>query len=466
MAGVEIFLPFFSFFQFIIHACKSIAMSVTFTKESSGSEYDRRKFLGQVGKSALLLSVLADFHSTSTFAQSSKATLKKFTGDETVPVPRKQLNAPSEKQEGDYPSPLRPEKRIGYAIVGLGNLSLGQILPAFGNCKHAKPVALVSGDPEKAAKVATQYGIAEKNIYNYENFDSIAQNKEVDVVYVVLPNSMHHEYTIRAAKAGKHVLCEKPMANSVKECEEMIAACNSAGKKLMVAYRIQYEPHHKKAMEFTREKKYGFARVIESYNGQNIGDPKQWRLNKALSGGGAMVDIGIYCLNTCRYLLGEEPVSVLATTYSTPGDDRFKEVEETVMFQLQFPSGTQVNCTSSYGAHLSRRYRVLADKGGWFQMDPAFDYKGLKMEIAEAKGKEEWKYSPMIEEKNQFALEMDHLAKCIMDDKKPFTPGEEGLQDYRIIEAIYQSARENRKVELQKYSGMDVFRGTKPKEED
>jgi predicted dehydrogenase len=432
-----------------------------------GTMYDRRKFLGQIGKSAILLSVISEFHSSSAaFAQAPVASIKKFTGDETIPVPRKQLNAPTEKQEGDYPSPMNPGKRIGYAIVGLGNLSLGQLMPAFGHCKYSKPVALVSGDPEKAAKVASQYGIPEKNIYDYKNFDSIASNSDIDVVYVVLPNSMHHDFTIRAAKAGKHVLCEKPMANSVKECEEMIAACKEAKRKLMVAYRIQYEPHNMQAMKWVREKKYGEAKIIESYNGQNIGDPKQWRLNKELSGGGAMVDIGIYCLNTSRFLLGEEPVSVLASTYSTPGDERFKEVEETVTFQLQFPSGAIVNATSSYGAHLSRRYRVLADKGGWFGLDPSFDYKGLHMEVSEAKEKVEWKHEPKMEEKNQFALEMDHLSMCIINDKTPFTPGEEGLQDYRIIEAIYQSARENRRVDLQKFSGKDLFRGTKPKEEE
>jgi predicted dehydrogenase len=436
------------------------------TGHSSGSEnYDRRKFFGTVGKSVVLLAVLNEFKSCSAaFAQTPVA--MKYSTDDTVPVPRKQLNDPTEKPEPEYPAPLNPEKRIGFAIVGLGNLALGQVLPAFGRCKLAKPVALVSGDPAKAAKVAGQYGIPQKNIYDYKNFDSISENSEIDVVYIILPNGMHHEFTIRAAKAGKHVLCEKPMANSVKECEEMIAACKAANKKLMIGYRIQYEPHHKLAMKYTREKEFGEVKIIESYNGQHIGDPKQWRLNKQLAGGGAMVDIGIYCLNTTRYLLGEEPVSVQASVYSTPGNEKFKEVEETVFFQLEFPGGAWLNATTSYGAHLSRRYRALADKGGWFQMDPAFDYKGLKMEVSQVKEKQEWKNNPQVEEKDQFALEMDHMAFCVMNDKTPFTPGEEGLQDYRIIEAIYQSAKENRKVALQKFPGTDVFRGTKPKDEE
>jgi predicted dehydrogenase len=421
----------------------------------------RRSFLGRTGAGLLAASAIGNL----AYAADETGSRKDPEIDPT-PVPRKPLNASTEKQTGEYFTPMNPEKRIGYAIVGLGNLTLGEIMPAFGQCKYSKPVALVSGDAKKAAKVADQYGINPKNTYNYKNFDKIKDNKEIDIVYIVLPNSLHHEFTIRAAKAGKHVLCEKPMANSVKECEEMIAASKQANRKLMVAYRIQYEPHNRQAKEWVRDKKYGNIKLIESVNAQNIGDPTQWRLKKALSGGGSLPDIGIYCINTCRFLTGEEPDAVTASIFTTPNDIRFKEVEETVMFRLHFPSGIIANCTASYGVHMNRRYRVYGDKGVWFGLDPAFDYKGQKIEVSKAEGKMEWKQHPMLDEKNQFALEMDHLSQCIINDKQPYTPGEEGLQDQKIIEAIYTAAQEGKLVPLEKHTNKkDLFRGPEPKDE-
>jgi predicted dehydrogenase len=424
----------------------------------------RRNFLTRTGISLLSASAIGSYLYAAEPAEEYSLPYK-LTPADLTPVPRKPLHAATEPQEGDYFTPVHPKKRIGFALVGLGNLTLGELMPAFGSCKYAKPVALVSGDAKKAARVAEQYGIDPKNIYNYKNFDRIRENKEIDAVYIVLPNSMHHEFTIRAAKAGKHVLCEKPMANSVKECEEMIAACKQAGKKLMVAYRIQYEPNNRMVKEWIRNKKYGNTKLIETINSQNIGDPGQWRLNKALSGGGALPDIGIYCLNTCRFLTGEEPEAVLASVYSTPNDERFREVEETVMFQLFFPSGIRANCTTSYGVHRARHYTVYGDKGAWFGMNPAFDYHGVQTEVARTEGKIEWKQQPRVSEKNQFALEMDHMALSILNDTQPYTPGEEGLQDCRIIEAIYASAREGKIVQLPRHTQKDVFRGTEPKDE-
>jgi len=236
---------------------------------------------------------------------------------------------------------------LGFALVGLGRLTLEEILPAFAEAKRCKPVALVSGSPDKAATVARQYGINPKNIYSYQNYDTIRNNPEVDIIYIVLPNSMHAEYTVRGAKAGKHILCEKPMATSVKECQQMIDACKQANKKLMIAYRIQYEPYNRAMMQMVRSKELGVVRTIEADNGQNQDDPNQWRLKKALSGGGCLPNVGIYCLNTSRFLTGEEPIEISAMTYSTPGDPRFREVEESVNFLMRFPSGILVNCSSS-----------------------------------------------------------------------------------------------------------------------
>src|SRR5688500_9216573 len=175
------------------------------------------------------------------------------------------------------------QKKVGYAIVGLGRFGAGQLLRSLPECKLAYPAALVSGSPDKAKELAGKYGVKESSIYSYENFDKVADNPDVDVVYVVLPNSMHHEYTIRAAKAGKHVLCEKPMANTVKECEEMIAACKAADKKLMIGYRLRYEPTHMRAIEMVQKKEFGRPRVIESVHSFNI-NPGEWRTDKKLAG--------------------------------------------------------------------------------------------------------------------------------------------------------------------------------------
>ena len=377
------------------------------------------------------------------------------------------LEDKSEKQKSAAPAPLNPAERIGYAVVGLGNLSLTEILPAFGQCKYSKPVALVSGEMDKARMIADQYGIDQNNIYSYDDYDAIADNEQIKVVYIALPNNLHVEYTVRGAVAGKHVLCEKPMANSVDECKEMIAACKKANRKLMIGYRIQYEPNNRQIMKWIRDEEYGKVKIIESYNGQNMSKDSggKSRLKKNLAGGGALVDIGIYCLNTIRFLTGEEPTSILATTHSTPNDERFKEVEESVLFQMIFPSGILANCASSYGAHHSRRYRCYTDNGTWMGMDLAFDYKGLHMEVSYADEKMERTEHPYIGEKNHFALEMDHLALCIMDNAEPYTPGEEGMQDQKIMDAIYESAKEERVVKLKEVKGKDAFRGTPPADE-
>jgi predicted dehydrogenase len=414
---------------------------------------DRRNFLIASGKSLLTASVLGTYFSDPAYPQALQTQIPQ------KPLKLTALDAPSEKETAPLPTPIEPRKRIGYALVGLGHLTLEELLPAFASCKYSKPVALVSGDPGKAATVAAQYGIDSNHIYNYQNYDEIKNNPAIDVVYIVLPNSMHEEFTIRAARAGKHVLCEKPMATTVSAAERMVEACKTARKKLMVAYRIQYEPHNRKVQEWVRNEKFGKVRLIESVNAQNIGDPGQWRLKKSLSGGGALPDIGIYCLNTIRFLLGEEPEAVTASLYRTSGDPRFREVEEAVLFQLFFPGGAIANCSSSYSVHESRRYRCYADKGGWMGMDPAFSYQGLRQEASKAEGEMEIRQEVFIGDKNQFALEIDHMSQCILNDKRPYTPGEEGLQDLKIIEAIYKSAETGKRTQLETFREKDVFRG-------
>src|SRR5437762_11689670 len=339
--------------------------------------------------------------------------------------------------------PDPPGKKLGWAIVGLGSLSINQILPAFAKCEKSKVVAFVSGHPDKANKLSLRYGVNKKNIYNYQNYDSIKDNPDVDVIYIVLPNGMHAEYTVRGLQAGKHVLCEKPMANTPAECQQMVDAGRKAGRKLMVAYRCRYEPYNREAIRIARSHELGATKVILADHGFNIGDPTQWRLKKDLAGGGSLMDIGIYSLQAARYLSGEEPNEVNAVMYNTPGDPRFKEVEETINFQLRFPSGVLANCTSSYGYAGQNHYRVVGTEG-WLELDPATSYRGLRMRVHRANVTEERE----LPVRDHFALEMDHLSECVMENREPLTPGEEGLRDLKVMMAIYEAAKTGKTVKL------------------
>jgi predicted dehydrogenase len=369
------------------------------------------------------------------------------------------LHASTEASEQTLGPFDRPSERIGFAIVGLGHLSLGQILPAFGKSKHCRPVALASGDREKARKIAAQYGIRESSIYDYESYEDIGRNPEVQVIYIVLPNSMHAEYVIRGARSGKHILCEKPMATTSADCERMIAACKAANVKLMIAYRQQYEPLNKAIVKMVRDRKLGALRSMIASNAQNQGDPSQWRQKLALSGGGCLPDVGIYCLNAARFLSGEEPSEVWASLHQPKDDPRFREVEETCSFVAKFPSGLIASCSSGYGAHRSQFMRLEGDLG-WAELNPAFGYTGLRFRASTVQDGHDVISEPSIEAEDQFAIEMDHMAFCVQNNLQPHTPGEEGLQDQRIIEAIYQSARTGKSVSLATAQG--AIRGPEP----
>ena len=351
--------------------------------------------------------------------------------------------------------PLPQDQRVGFALVGLGRLTQGQLLPAFRVSKKAKLTGLVSGDPAKAQKLAQENGVRTESIYDYKNFDRIRDNRDVQVVYVVLPNSMHAQFTERSARAGKHVLCEKPMEVSSMKCQQMIDACRKAKVKLMIAYRIQYEPMNRAMRRMVREKIFGPVTYIESDNGQRV-EKMEWRLSKALSGSGAVGDVGIYCINTIRFLLGEEPMEVFARTFRPSGDPRFKEVDATIIWQMRFASGVLANCMCSFDTYDTKSYRAVAERGT-FGMDPSFPYHGLKMFA-----KPEQPPLPRIAESDQFAKELDHMANCVINGRQPYTPGEEGLQDQRIIEAIFESARTTRAVTLPRFNKLDPFRGPPP----
>jgi predicted dehydrogenase len=378
--------------------------------DSLAREITRRGFLVKVGQGLAAANVAGTFIPTTTAQQ-------------LVPDP--------------------PGKKLGWAIVGLGSLSINEILPGFAKCEKSKVVALVSGHPDKANKLALRYGVNQEYIYNYQNYDSIKDNQEVDIIYIVLPNGMHAEYTVRGLQAGKHVLTEKPMANTPAQCQQMIDAARKADRRLMVAYRCRYEPYNREAIRIARSGELGPIKVILADAGFNIGDPNQWRLNKELAGGGSLMDIGIYALQAARYLSGEEPTEVNAAISTTPNDPRFKEVEETINFQLRFPSGVLANCSSSYGYAGQNRYRVVGTTG-WLEMDPATVYSGLRMKVHHGNVTEERE----LPARDHFALEMDHLSTCVLENREPLTPGEEGLRDLRIMMTIYEAARTGRTVKL------------------
>jgi predicted dehydrogenase len=358
------------------------------------------------------------------------------------------------------PAPLPPEQRVGFAIVGLGRLALEEILPAFGKSMKAKPVALVSGTPEKLETVAAQYGIKPESCYSYENFDRIRDNSEVKVVYIVLPNAMHRGYCERAAKAGKHVLTEKPMSVTSADGQAMVEACNAVGVKLMVAYRIQYEPYNRQAMQFVREHKYGRLLAYHGINTQTVAEDGhlQWRHKKLMAGGGSLFDIGLYCLNTARFITGEEPTEIFATTYSPPNDPRFAEVEETVSFMLRFPSNTIANCFTSYGGRDDKHQRMNLQTAA-IDMPNCYQYIGQRMTVTARAGNATSNDELVLEAKNQFAQEIDHMADCVLTGRRPYTPGEEGVQDHKLMEAIYESARSGKPVSLPPTAGLDAFRG-------
>lgn len=334
------------------------------------------------------------------------------------------------------------EKKLGWALVGLGSLSTHQLAPAFAKTKHCKLAAIVTGTPAKAEEWKKTYSIPDTHVYNYETFDKIAANPDVDVIYVVLPNSMHEEFVVRGAKAGKHVFCEKPMANTADECRRMIAAMKDAGKMLGVGYRCQFEPHHRECIRLAREKTFGDLKFIEAGFGFQIGDPTQWRLRKKLAGGGAIMDVGVYALQACRYLTGEEPVEITAQETKTD-PVKFAEVDETVSWSMKFPSGVMTSVMTTYAFNGSNFYTAIC-QGGRFGMEPAYSYDGLKAWTSKPEVKIEFPAT------DHFATEMDAFAEAILA-KKPFAPsGEEGLRDLLAVEAIYRSIREGKAVKVEK----------------
>jgi len=322
------------------------------------------------------------------------------------------------------------QKKVGVALVGLGYYSTDVLAPALQETKTAYLAGIVTGTPAKEKIWMEKYGIPQENVYNYENFDEISSNPDIGIVYVVLPNAMHKAYTIRAAKAGKHVICEKPMALNAQECREMIQACEQEGVTLSIGYRMQFEPHTREVMRLGQEKVFGQVLHISCGAGFRNGNTDHWKLRRAM-GGGAMMDMGVYPLQAARYVTGEEPVSVNAR-FCITRPEIYTDAEEVMLFDLQFPSG----CTASLstGFHAGFNFlKVFAEKG-WFELEPFSSYRGIQGTTS--KGPLEF---PQI---NQQATQMDEVAECILSGKPVRVPGEEGLRDMVVVDSIYACAEQ------------------------
>lgn len=340
-------------------------------------------------------------------------------------------------------------KKINIALCGLGNYA-AMLASGIEVSEYCNLAGIVTGSPEKAIKWKAKYNIPDKNSYNYQNFDEVINNKDIDLVYVVLPNGLHKDFVIRSAKAGKNVITEKPMSISVADCEEMIKACDENNVQLAVGYRLHYEPTHLEMKRLGQEKVFGQVRFIEASLGYKTYDTldkttivdkqKDWRLNKKLSGGGPLMDLGIYCIQASRYVLGEEPIAVTAQFGTINNKDRFSETEETISWQMEFPSGAIANCNTSCGFNIDRFY-ASADEGS-FELSPALSYGPFVGKTSE----KELKF-PVI---NQQKTQLDEICKLLLENKKlpNHITGEEGLKDVRIINAIYKSAKTGKKITI------------------
>ena len=339
--------------------------------------------------------------------------------------------------ESLFPSVFLPTKKekLGVALVGLGYYSTDLLAPALQQTRYCTLTGIVTGTPEKEKRWQQRYNISEKNIYNYQNFETIANNPDIDVVYIVLPPSMHAEYVVKAANAGKHVWCEKPMAVTAVECRQMINACEKNKVKLSIGYRMQHEANTQKIIQFRKDKVYGDIITLSAAAGYFDSRTDHWKQKKAM-GGGSMYDMGVYPLNAARYVTGEEPTAVTAKQ-STARPQIYTEVDETMQFTLEFPSGAIANCETSFGKNMNAL--SVKCKNGGYKLEPFQAYSGVSGSTTDGI---QLAASPF----NQQAKQMDDDALSIIQNKPVLVPGEEGLKDIAVVEAIYRSVKENSRV--------------------
>jgi predicted dehydrogenase len=353
----------------------------------------------------------------------------------SIPILSASIKYNSEEKARSMFDKNKKDGKLGIALVGLGGYATGQLAPALLQTEHCYLAGIVTGTPSKAQKWKEKYNIPEKNIYNYGNFDNIKDNPDIDIVYVVLPNNMHSEYSIRAAQAGKHVTCEKPMAITVEDCDKMIAACKKAGKMLSIGYRLHFDPYNLEMARLGTKKVFGEIKKLSAGFGFNA-QKGIWRLDKKIAGGGPLMDLGIYCLQGVCYTSGLEPVAVTAQSSPISDKEKFINIEETLSFQMEMPNGLIAECKTSYTD--SMNYLKAEAEEGFFELQPAFNYGGLKGKTS--RGLIE--YQPM----SQQAKQMDEFALAIKNNRPNIVPGEMGRRDVQIITAIYEAMNTGKKI--------------------
>jgi predicted dehydrogenase len=326
------------------------------------------------------------------------------------------------------------------AIMGLGSYGT-RVAEAMRTCKKATLTGVISGTPSKIKNWREKYQIPEKNCYDYQNFDKLIENKDIDAVYVITPNALHKDQVIRVAKAGKHVICEKPMSVNAADAKEMVDACTRAKVKLLIGYRMHFEPKTLEIIRMRNDGEFGKVLFFQGLSGFKIGDPNQWRLKKELSGGGAMMDIGIYSVNGARYMIGEDPVWVTAQEVKTNKEKFGEGIDETITFQLGFPGGAVASCLSTYSMNNLDRFFLNGDKG-FAEMQPSTGYGPI-----EGRTHKGPLTHPHITHQT---IQMEEMAGIILEGKEPIVPvnGEEGLKDMKIIDAIYKAIQTGGKEKL------------------
>lgn len=330
--------------------------------------------------------------------------------------------------------------RLNIALCGLGYYAQNLLAPGIEESQFCDLKGIITGNREKAREWKMRYGLKDQNIYDYENFDEIIHNPEIDLVYIVLPNSMHKEFVFRSARAGKHIITEKPMGVGVEECEEMIQVCRENQVQLGLGYRLHFEPHNLEIIRMAREKVWGEVRLIESEFSFKVENPFQWRFQNKMAGGGPLMDIGIYCIQASRYVLGLEPLSVRAQFGPISRKDFFYEIEESIFWEFEFPYGILSRSHCSYSTN--REFFKATTDQGFFELSPAFSYGPIH-----GRTHKSFIEFPHI---NHQAAQMDGIAPFILEGKElpDHIRGEEGLRDMKLIQAIYTSARLGTKIIL------------------
>jgi predicted dehydrogenase len=337
------------------------------------------------------------------------------------------------------------KERLGLALVGLGEYAVGELMPALTKTKNCYLAGLVSGDKQKLAKWQAEFDLQEKNLYSYENFDQIAENAAIDIVYVVLPNNMHAEFSVRAMKAGKHVICEKPMAMNAAECEQVMEVMRQTNKRFSVGYRLHFDPFNRQMMYLGQKEVLGPVKRLFLDDSMEMIPSGQWRLDPQRAGGGPLMNNGIYCVQAAIYITGKIPIAVEAR-FAAKTNPLINGVEEGIEWTMYFDGDVTARCESSYVKN-QNRMRAETDSG-WFELAPAYEYRGLEGTTSEGK----MHYEPV----NQQALQIDDFAFGIITGHPSRVPAEMGLRDIKIIGAIYESARKQSKIDLQlsEFSGL------------